>query len=278
MKKSIILLLLTAFFALPAIAQNDSGPLKLISYNLRNSGANDGPNKWKKRRQATPIMLEKEAPDLFGVQEALKDQLQYIDSKCPQYARVGVGRDDGAQKGETMAIYFLRDRFEVLDSGTFWLSETPDQVSRGWDGACNRTATWVQLKEKNSGKRFFYFNTHLDHRGRVAREEGIKLLVDKMQEIAGEGNPVILGGDFNSLDNHAIFKPLQEWMKSVRNEAPSSDSKGTFNGFGSAPDTIIIDHLYFRGGITCLQFETLDSNYGVGYLSDHYPIAMCFKL
>ena len=168
MKKIALLLLLAASFSMPAFAADGAEPIKLISYNLRTSHGKDGDNVWMKRRHATPEMIRREAPDVFGVQEGLIDQLHYIDTECPQYARVGVGRDDGAEKGEFMAVYYLRDRFELLDSGTFWLSETPDKVSRGWDGACNRTVTWVELKDRKSGKEFFYFNTHLDHKGKGA--------------------------------------------------------------------------------------------------------------
>ena len=198
MKKTALLLLLAACFSMPAIAGDGPRPIKLISYNLRNSGARDGDNAWMKRRHATPQMIRQEAPDVFGVQEGLIDQLQYIDTECPQYVRVGVGRDDGAEGGEIMAIYYLRDRFELVDSGTLWLSETPAEVSRGWDGACNRTMTWVELRDKNSGKEFFYFNTHLDHRGKIAREESVKLIVGEIQRIAGPKGTAVLGGDFNT--------------------------------------------------------------------------------
>ena len=253
-------------------------PIKLISYNLRTSHGKDGDNVWMKRRHATPEMIRREAPDVFGVQEGLIDQLHYIDTECPQYARVGVGRDDGAEKGEFMAVYYLRDRFELLDSGTFWLSETPDKVSRGWDGACNRTVTWVELKDRKSGKEFFYFNTHLDHKGKAAREEGVKLLIEKIHEIAGKKAPAIVGGDFNTPVDSPIFKPLTKYMVSARAKAATTDHKGTFNGFGSAPDTIVIDHLYYRGKLKCQLFATLDGNYGAPYISDHYPIAMVFTL
>lgn len=276
MKRILLTLLLAAGLSLPT--QAETNPVKLISCNLRNSGANDGNNSWSNRREAVARLFGEEAPDLFGVQEALADQLHDLDKACPQYDRVGVGRDDGAEGGETMAIYYRRDRFDLLDSGTFWLSETPDRVSRGWDGACNRTATWVRLRDKQSGKEFYYFNTHLDHRGPIAREEGIALLVSKMQEIAGRKSAVILGGDFNSATDSPIFKPLNRYMKSARAKAAQSDSKGTFNGFGSAPDTIVIDHLFFRGRMHCERFATLDGNYGVAYLSDHYPIEILFTL
>ena len=233
MKKIALLLLLAASFSMPAFAADGAEPIKLISYNLRTSHGKDGDNVWMKRRHATPEMIRREAPDVFGVQEGLIDQLHYIDTECPQYARVGVGRDDGAEKGEFMAVYYLRDRFELLDSGTFWLSETPDKVSRGWDGACNRTVTWVELKDRKSGKEFFYFNTHLDHKGKAAREEGVKLLIEKIHEIAGKKAPAIVGGDFNTPVDSPIFKPLTKYMVSARAKAATTDHKGTFNGFGS---------------------------------------------
>ena len=278
MKKIALLLLLAASFSMPVFAADGAEPIKLISYNLRTSHGKDGDNVWMKRRHATPEMIRREAPDVFGVQEGLIDQLHYIDTECPQYARVGVGRDDGAEKGEFMAVYYLRDRFELLDSGTFWLSETPDKVSRGWDGACNRTVTWVELKDRKSGKEFFYFNTHLDHKGKAAREEGVKLLIEKIHEIAGKKAPAIVGGDFNTQVDSPIFKPLTKYMVSARAKAATTDHKGTFNGFGSAPDTIVIDHLYYRGKLKCQLFATLDGNYGAPYISDHYPIAMVFTL
>ena len=277
MKKTALLLLLAACFSMPAIAGDGPRPIKLISYNLRNSGARDGDNAWMKRRHATPQMIRQEAPDVFGVQEGLIDQLQYIDTECPQYARVGVGRDDGAEGGEIMAIYYLRDRFDLLDSGTLWLSETPDRPSRGWDGACNRTMTWAELRDRTSGKTFFYFNTHLDHKGKTARAEGVKLVVAQIAAIAGK-TPAILGGDFNTPTDSPIFRPLTKAMKSARDKAPETDREGTFNGFGSAPDTIVIDHLYFRGKLKCLRFATLTGDYGAPYISDHYPISMTFSL
>ena len=138
--------------------------------------------------------------------------------------------------------------------------------------------TWVELRDKASGKEFFYFNTHLDHRGKVAREESIKLIVSEIQRIAGQKTPAVLGGDFNTPVDSPIFKPLTKHMKSVRDKAPETDRKGTFNGFGSAPDTIVIDHLYYRGKLKCLTFATLDGNYGAPFISDHYPIAMTFTL
>ena len=142
MKTSILTLLAAAgftaaAFAAPVADATPEGEAKIISYNIRLGVADDGANSWEHRREATLRMLEREAPTVFGIQEGYLFQVKYIEENLPQYGRVGVGRDDGAEKGEFMAVYYLRDRFELLDSGTFWLSETPDKVSRGWDGACN---------------------------------------------------------------------------------------------------------------------------------------------
>lgn len=276
--KKIALLLLAACISVPLCAADATRPVKLISYNIRFGEADDGSNSWPNRRQATSQMLRQEAPDLFGLQEALTAQLEFIDRECPGYARVGVGRDDGKEKGETMAIYYNRERFDLLDNGTLWLSETPDRVSRGWDGACNRTMTWVRLRDKASGREFFYFNTHLDHRGRVAREESVRLIVREIERIAGRKTPAIVGGDFNSTVESDIFKPLLKFMTPARDKASNSDNKGTYNGFGAAPDNIVIDHLFYRGRLKCTEFVTLDGDYGAPYISDHYPIAMTFTL
>ena len=277
MKKIALLLLLAASFSMPAFAADGAEPIKLISYNLRNSHGKDGDNVWMKRRHATPEMIRREAPDVFGVQEGLIDQLHYIDTECPQYARVGVGRDDGKEGGEIMAVFYLRDRYDLLDHGDLWLSETPDRVSRGWDGACNRTMTWVHLREKATGKEFYYFNTHLDHKGVVARREGVKLVVREVQQIAGRKAAVVVGGDLNSTIDDRIFDPLKKFMTPAREKAPVTDRKGTYNGWGQAPNSMVIDHLFVRN-MKCLSYRTLDGDYGVPYISDHYPIEIVVRL
>ena len=280
MKRIVLLILLLAAVCriAPVQSANEDGTLKLISFNMRTAWGRDGDNSWMNRRSASVEMLRREAPDVMGVQEAMQEQLLYLDAECPQYARVGEDRDGGAEGGETMAVFYLRDRFDLLADGTFWLSETPDRVSRGWDAACNRTVTWVELRDKMSGRTFFYFNTHLDHQGKQDREESVKLIISKIRAIAGPRAAVILGGDLNAPGDSPVFRPLVQWMKPARAKAAVSDAKGTFNGFGTAPDTIILDHLFFRGRIRCLRFATLDGNYGAPYISDHYPIEMVFTL
>lgn len=256
------------------------GTIRLISYNIRQSGMaeKDGPDAWDKRKDATLNMIEREVPSVFGLQEALPDQIAYIDKAFPQYKHVGVGRDDGKEGGEVMAIYWFDEAFELEDHGTYWLSETPQEVSRGWDAACNRTLTWVKLKEKSTGRSFFYFNTHLDHLGEIARAESVKLIVKIISDIVPAGESVLVSGDLNADISNPIFAPFKDFgFIPARDAAPATSHVGTFNAFGSAPSGIILNHILIRNAKP-LSFRTLTENYGAAYISDHYPIALDFEL
>lgn len=275
--KPLFYLLTIGTLLLNACTQHTAPALKVISYNIRLSAADDGTESWQYRKQATLEMIRREHPDLLGVQEGLIDQVQYLETNCPQYARLGVGRDDGSEAGEIMALFYLRDRFDLLQSGTFWLSETPDTVSRGWDAAYNRTATWGCFRDKISGREVCYFNTHLDNMGVEAREQSVKLLVEKIREIAPAGAAVILGGDLNSSAEDPIFRPFDALLTSARDTSPITDHKATFSGYGHAGTPAIIDHLFFAH-LTPLSFRTLDGDYGVPYISDHYPIEAVLEL
>ena len=160
------------------------GGFKLMSFNVRyqNSSDNSSGNGWAKRREGVYEMMKTERPLLMGVQECLAEQRLDIVVNVPGYAAIGVGRDDGNEKGEQMAIFYMKDSVTVVKWGTFWLSDSPDRVSRGWDAACNRTCTWARVRIKRLGKEIMYFNTHLDHKGTVARSESVKLIVRKMGE------------------------------------------------------------------------------------------------
>ncbi|MBQ1655219.1 MAG: endonuclease/exonuclease/phosphatase family protein [Bacteroidales bacterium] len=251
--------------------------IKYISYNIRYANANDGDNAWDIRKPATKEMIEREQPDVFGLQEALIGQLQYIDSNFPQYSRVGVGRDDGKEDGEFMAVYYRSDKFKLLKNGDFWLSETPDECSMGWDAACRRIVTWAKLKDKETGKVFYAFNTHLDHVGEVAREQSILLIVKKIDEIVKKDKaPVFLSGDFNSNVNSAIFDPLKSIMKDSRAILPESEWIPTYNNFGNGNDAMI-DYIFYKNA-EVQDFKTLNGDYGKPYISDHYPVMATMKI
>lgn len=251
--------------------------IKYISYNIRYANASDGDNAWDIRKPATKEMIEREQPDVFGLQEALIGQLQYIDSNFPQYSRVGVGRDDGKEDGEFMAVYYRNDKFKLLKNGDFWLSETPDECSMGWDAACRRIVTWAKLKDKETGKVFYAFNTHLDHVGEVAREQSILLIVKKIDEIVKKDKaPVFLSGDFNSNVNSAIFDPLKSIMKDSRAILPESEWIPTYNNFGNGNDAMI-DYIFYKNA-EVQDFKTLNGDYGKPYISDHYPVMATMKI
>ncbi|MBR6066253.1 MAG: endonuclease/exonuclease/phosphatase family protein [Bacteroidales bacterium] len=251
--------------------------IKYISYNIRYANASDGDNAWDIRKPATKEMIEREQPDVFGLQEALIGQLQYIDSNFPQYSRVGVGRDDGKEDGEFMAVYYRNDKFKLLENGNFWLSETPDQCSMGWDAACKRIVTWAKLKDLDSKKVFYVFNTHLDHVGEVAREQSILLIVKKIDEIVKKDKaPVFLSGDFNSNVSSPIFDPLKNIMKDSRVILPESEWIPTYNSFGNGGDSMI-DYIFYKNA-EVQDFKTLNGDYGKPYISDHYPVMATFKM
>lgn len=251
--------------------------IKYISYNIRNSRANDGDNAWDIRKSATKEMIEREQPDIFGLQEAYIEQLQYIDNNFPNYSRVGVGRDDGKEEGEFMAVYYRNDNFKLLDSGDFWLSETPDECSMGWDAACRRIVTWAKLKDIESKKVFYAFNTHLDHVGEVAREQSILLIVDRINKIVKKDKaPVFLSGDFNSNVSSPIFDPLKNIMKDSRAILPESEWIPTYNNYGKGGDSMI-DYIFYKNA-EVQDFKTLNDDYGKPYISDHYPVMAKMKI
>lgn len=274
MKKLLAILLLFAC-AIVANAQKDT--LTVISYNIRYNNPDDGDNIWENRRDNAVMMVNMEKPDFLGVQEAYYVQLSYLLNSLQKYSYIGLGRDDGKQGGEHMAILYRKDRFEVVAHGDFWLSETPDVCSRGWDAVCHRIVTWGYFLDKQTGKHVYCFNTHLDHVGEVARRESVKLITQRIKEIVKDKKaPVFLTGDFNSDINSEIFDPLKKVLKQARKDAPVTDSKGTFNGWGSAPNNIVIDHIFYKNAKP-MVFKTLNENkYGRALISDHYPIKGVF--
>ena len=176
-----------------------------------------------------------------------------------------------------MAIFYRTEAVELLDKGTFWLSQTPDVPSKGWDAGYNRTCAWAQFKQKESGELFYFFNTHLDNSGAAARTESIKLILAKMKEINTDDFPVFLTADFNSETTESCFGPLYKAMKDARATAIYSDSEPTYNGY-KPTGTRKLDHIFYSGGCVASIFETLKEDYGVPYISDHYPVRATFVL
>ncbi|MBO4571539.1 MAG: endonuclease/exonuclease/phosphatase family protein [Bacteroidales bacterium] len=254
-----------------SLSAQDAPSIKVMSYNIRYGTAKDGDNAWDKRCAATPAMLADKAPDVFGVQEALTSQLEYILKECPQYGCVGVGREDGVSKGEHMSVFYLKDRMELLKWGTYWLSETPEEPSKGWDAMCKRTATWLLLRDRASGREFFFVNTHLDHVGVEARRKGLALIVERIAAMNPNGVPMVLTGDFNSYVNDPWMSDIKVMMKNARFYAEDTDWKGSFNGWGKSAKAI--DYIFYSGFSRCPDFKVVDGSYaGAPFISDHYPV------
>lgn len=272
----LIFALLTAAMLLPAGVQaRKKGPvqIKVMSYNIRFGSAKDGDNAWENRKPGTPRMLEDQAPDIFGVQEALDYQIGYILENCPQYKSYGIGREDGVSQGEHMSIFWNKKRIKLLKCGTFWLSETPEEPSKGWDAACRRTATWTLMKDRQSGKKFYYVNTHLDHRGWEARKNGLALIVERIAAMNPKGYPMILTGDFNMRPQRPEFEDLKKVMKDARVTARTTDTGYTFSGWKINPSSeSVIDYVWYSGFSDCPEYHVVRKEYGVPFVSDHFPI------
>lgn len=250
--------------------------LTVATFNLRFDNPRDTGNLWVNRAPVVANLIRFHDFDIFGTQEGLENQLNDIINALPQYQRYGAGRDDGKEKGEHSAIFFKKDKFKLISSGDFWLSQTPDKPSLGWDATCcNRICSWVQLQDKQSKKQFYFFNAHYDHQGKIAREESSKLILQKIKAIAGNA-PVIFTGDFNGDHNSS-------WYKSVAASAILKDTytqaahpyvnNGSFNSFGSElKRNDIIDHVFATPGFKVQRWGILTDSYHGKYPSDHFPV------
>lgn len=270
MVKKIFMLAAAMIMSLPLLQAQESEGLKVMSYNIRLGSAQDGTNSWALRYTATGKMLEDQKPDVFGVQEALEYQVRYIEEMCG-YESVGVGRENGKKEGEHMSIFWNKKTVSMLKWGTFWLSDTPEKPSKGWDAECFRTATWALMKDKKTGKKFYFVNTHLDHKGTEAQKNGLKLIVDRIAEINPDGLPMVLTGDFNIEPKNPALKDLDARMQSARNIAEKTDDHATYNGWGKS--STMIDYIYVSGFSSCPEYQTVTKRYeDRKFISDHYPI------
>ena len=267
--------ILIALLALmPALSFAGSpASITVISFNIRYGDAKDGTNSWQYRYYTTAMMLDEQRPDVVGLQEALNYQVEYIAEYVDGYKYVGVGRDNGKKQGEYAAIAYNKKAVSLLKWGTFWLSETPEKPSKGWDAACKRTATWAFFKDKESGKKFLFVNTHLDHVGVEARSKGVALIMDRIAEINKDNVPVVFCGDLNVRPGDPCLKAVEVSMKSARTTALKTDNSDTFNAWGHNEEAQVIDHIYYRGFENCTLFEVVTKPYdNRKFISDHYPI------
>ncbi len=266
--------------------QVEGYPFKVMTYNIRYDTEQDSLNAWRYRKEKVCNLIQFHEADLLGMQEALLGQVKFLADCLPGFAWVGMGRDDGKEEGEFSPIFYKKNLFKLEEDSTFWLSQTPETPSKSWDAALPRIVTWAKLTYLPTGKSFYYFNTHFDHRGTIAREESAKLLVLKITEIAGS-DPVILTGDFNSTPDSFAYRVIADTetegigavvgLKDAfqSTELPHYGPNISFGGF-AVKDSLAgndrIDYIFVRSNIKVLKHGILTDFSEGRFPSDHLPV------
>lgn len=277
----------------PSATPADS--LAVMTFNIRYGTADDGENRWSARRDMLFALLRKENPDLIGLQEALRFQIDEILAAVPGYAVVGVGRDDGKAAGEMSAILFRTTRFDVAASGTFWFSDTPDVVaSKSWGNRITRISTWARFVDRD-GSAFTHYNLHLDHESQPSREKSTALLLERIEARAVPTEPVIVTGDFNVGESnpalHVLVGPAGPAAAPAAGAAPApfidtfravhrgEEEVGSFTAFkfGQTKGDKI-DYVLVQPGTTVLDASIVRASEGGRYPSDHFPVTARIRL
>lgn len=269
-------------FCLLAASGVSAKPLNLMTYNIRLDVASDGANAWVNRKDFLTSQISFYEPDIFGVQEAVPGQMADLRRMLPDYESFGIGRE-GGEKGEFSALFYLRSRFKRLDGSTFWLSETPDVVSKGWDASYLRVCTYALFYDKQSKKRFWVFNTHLDNNGAQAREKGVELILNRIGELNRKGYPVVFMGDLNSEPESKLILDLRAKMSDTRlaSETKPFGPEGTFNGFKfDQPVERLIDYIFVSidKKLAVRKYGVLSDSKALRYPSDHFPVFVTVEI
>jgi endonuclease/exonuclease/phosphatase family metal-dependent hydrolase len=253
--------------------------LTVLSYNIRYDNPNDGENQWKYRKERVANYIKEIRPDIIGMQEVLDPQLVFLDVSLTEFSYVGVGREDGKTKGEYSPILYNSNRLTLLQTDTFWLSETPKVISVGWDAALERICTYAQFKHKETGQKFWVFNTHFDHIGELARIQSAKLIHQKIKMLNTNNFPVIITGDFNLTPDTAPIKIFQNAYVDVMQKTPTNaNNYGTFTGFDKLSNgEERIDYIFQKGLKTLKSTHIWLKTTSGGWASDHHPVQAIFS-
>lgn len=271
MKRFIILVLFIIGLSTRCLGQD----VNVLTYNIRYDNPKDGLNSWNNRKDFLISQLNFYAPEVFGIQEGLKHQLDHIKDGMRDYNYIGVARDDGHEEGEYSAIYYNTKKIALIADSTFWLSKTPEKPSKDWDAALPRICTYGRFKIKRSDEQFYLFNTHFDHVGVEAREQSVKLILRKITEINTGGLPVILMGDFNLESGNSGIRSILNDLKDTHSSAgePAHGPDGTFNGFDfTSPVKRKIDFIFVSDDWEVLKSAVLSDSKECRYPSDHFPV------
>ena len=248
---------------------------KVMTFNVRLSVDSDKENSWNNRKTDVLSFINYYHPDIMGVQEPVPQQMKDLQAGLPQYKFVGVGRDDGKDLGEYSAIFYDSNKFKVLKSGTFWLSETPNKPSKGWDAAYNRVCSYALFKDQKSKKQFWAFNVHFDHVGMEARVNSSKLILEKIKEFNTSNLPVILTGDFNLTEETEPIKILSQNLDDsfYTTKTPHYGPKSTWQAFDiNMVPTERLDYIFVKGFKVLSNRTINDRRENLLYYSDHFPV------
>ncbi|GBL35727.1 hypothetical protein EMGBS15_13220 [Filimonas sp.] len=257
-----------------------SGQSYMMTFNLRYDNANDKENAWGNRKDEIVDMINYYHPDILGIQEGLYQQVTYLDSALIDYEYTGIGREDGKRKGEFSAIFYNRHKIKLLSSRTYWLSETPDTVSVGWDAALERIVTFGKFVDLKTKDTFYVFNGHFDHIGKIARENSAKLIVSVIEKMKIWHKKVIVMGDLNSEPSDSAVQILSAQLSDMKGKQnlKTYGPEGTFNQFNiDLPVTKRIDYIFVKN-ITITEYIHIDDRRKNNlWLSDHLPVMVKMK-
>ena len=287
MKRSLSYYLIIFLFVFTCCSKHsEEDALKVMTLNVRYDNPHDSANAWPKRASIVCNFLKNEKPDLLGMQEVLINQYEMLDSVLTDYGSVGVGRNDGAKSGEMNPIFFRKERFDLVRTITFWLSETPLIAgSMAWGASLPRIVTWMELVDKKTKDHIFYFNTHFAHDSDSARVKSSKLLLSKVDSISS-GFPFIITGDFNMLPDskgYAILTGPAESVPLLKDSYFNSEKRPygpvyTFNGFSDKQGSGRIDYIFVEDGLKVLEHRTIIKKERGIYISDHWPVEAVVSL
>ena len=272
MKNLSIISIIFLLISCSGIEPQQKEDLKLMSFNIRFGSAKDGINHWDKRKNLVYDLINQESPDIYGVQEALKFQLQALQKNVPGYAKLGVARGTKSNN-EFSSIFYKKEKYKALNNGTFWLSDTPEKPSTSWGNKILRICTWAHFEAKTSGKDFYVFNTHWDHLSKQSHFKSSELILSRIKSLNTEP-PCFITGDFNIGEMSPAIKLIRDagFADSFRVLHPKATPVGTFNAFQNKRHGNKIDYIFVPTNVEIVEAKIIRNQEGKPSPSDHFPI------
>ena len=278
MKSAIKILLIISILMMLNCQHHQNNSVKVMTYNIRYDNPKDSINSWQNRKVALYKQILAQKPDLLGTQEGLAHQIDFLEKHLTNYKKIGIGREDAKRKGEFCAIFYHSKKYKLLKEGTFWLSDTPDKISVGWDAALERICTYGIFENLENQGKILILNAHFDHIGAKARTQSAKLIKRKIKTLTKKPIPTIFMGDLNVLPQNPAIATLSSFLTDSRKAPIIKGRTGTFNAFKTNYEEKRIDYIFSNEQLTALSYQVLDERYSQKYLSDHFPVVVVYKI